>query len=368
MIKHYGIPYMGSKDKIAKPLCEYMLNRHPDKKFFIDACCGGLAISSYVLQNSNLKVIANDLDTNLYDFYNTFFYGDREKLLEDYGYKWMDRDTYNSLKLTATGALRIMMVSVWTFGNKNEKGITYLFGKDIELQKELLHNLLVEGNENLLSNYFHKREKEREQELNTIRKWYKEYLPDYIKELDYRKNPYKRILFMDCWKKFFIERHKVLMEEKKLKKRASHEELINLENLERMERLQQLQQLQLQLQQLQLHNEDCITLIKNLPEEIIKNAIVYIDPPYKGTTTYVQGDDDLHNKITKLALEYKDKCPIYISEYTKYDGLKQVYYENKQQTLNSLLDHRVVKKELLLYNDYQERAESIGDMLGLWEN
>ena len=187
---------------------------------------------------------------------------------------------------------------------------------------------------------------------------------------------------MDCWKKFLIERHKGLMEEKKLQKRASNEQLQNLEmlvQLERLERLFKIQQLtqlerlqkldQLQeLERLELTNTDLLTLIRNLPDEIISNAIVYIDPPYKGTATYAEGQDNLDDEITKLALEYKDKCPIYISEYTKYDGLKQVYYENKQQTLSSLLDHRVVKKELLLYNDYEDRAESIGDMLGLWES
>ena len=57
---NYGIPYMGSKSKIVH-LIHYILERHYDKKYFIDVFCGGFAVSHYVLLKSkNMKVLAND--------------------------------------------------------------------------------------------------------------------------------------------------------------------------------------------------------------------------------------------------------------------------------------------------------------------
>lgn len=158
MNKHYGIPYMGSKDKIAPQICEYILSRHPDKKYFIDACCGGLAISHYVFEHSKLKILANDLDYNVIDYYKTKC---KKELNYKYGYTWIDRETYKEICNSLKGAPILYMISVWTFGNNSGK-LTYLFGKDIELQKELLHNLLVWGDETRLTPYFYKHCRERE--------------------------------------------------------------------------------------------------------------------------------------------------------------------------------------------------------------
>lgn len=381
MTKQYGIPYMGSKSGIAKKVCDYILYRHPEKKIFIDCCCGGLAISHYLLENSNLKIIANDLDNDLITFYNEFFSSQekRNELYEKYGYNFIDRETYKKLTETAKGSDRIMLLSIRTFGNKADGRPTYLFGQDIELQKELLHNLIVYGNEDHLTDYFKKNQDRAKDDLETIRKRYKEVLPQEIKERDYRTDMGKRLNFMACFKKFVyynelnnlqnFERLKHIEELNRFERTVNlerFERLQQLENLTRWERLDQLQNIE-QFERLEFHNEDCLKLLDTLP---LENAIVYFDPPYANTIAYKSGEETINEKIREWAIEHKDICPVYISEYTKYDGLSQCYYEHKNQTMNNKVEsgkNAKLRKELLLYNDYENKNECLGDLLGLWQ-
>lgn len=368
MTKNYGIPYMGSKNGIAKKICDYILYRHPEKKIFIDCCCGGLAISHYLLENSDLKIIANDLDNDLITFYNEFFSSQekRNELYEKYGYNFIDRETYKKLFKTTTGSDKIMLLSIWSFGNKADGRPNYLFGQDIELQKELLHNLIVYGNEDHLTDYFKKNQDRAKDDLETIRKRYKEVLPQEIKERDYKTDMGKRLDFMACFKKTFY-----------------CDKIINLQRFERIKRFDQLQQLQrlqqvhnlekinhsqhtAQFKRLEFHNEDCLKLLDTLP---LENAIVYFDPPYANTIAYKSGEETINEKIREWAIKHKDICPVYISEYTKYDGLSQCYYEHKNQTMNNKVEsgkNAKLRKELLLYNDYENTNECLGDLLGLW--
>lgn len=50
MTKRYGLPYMGSKNLIAKPLIDEMLKYKPNAKVFIDLFGGGGAMSLCVLE------------------------------------------------------------------------------------------------------------------------------------------------------------------------------------------------------------------------------------------------------------------------------------------------------------------------------
>lgn len=376
MSKNYGIPYMGSKNGIAKNICDYILFRH-DKKYFIDACCGGLAISHYILENSNLKILANDLDKDLIDFYNLIGSKELDELIEKYCIHWVDRDTYNKLYPTATGALKVILMCVWTFGNRSYGG-TYLFGKDIELQKELLHNLLVFGNEDNLSEYFKAHENERIDILNLIRDWYKNILPEKIKKEPYSQ--YKRLDFMFEWKQFAREKDIERLERQQQQQQASRlEDLARTVNNERLDRLKQLQELERHTtttttttiaksdKRIEFYNMDCIDFLNSIPKEILENAIVYLDPPYKNTEGYKESEKNIHDRIVKWAIDHKDICPVYVSEYSILEGLENCFFENKAQTLNSAnIEHRTIKKERLLYNKHPEINECLGDLLGLW--
>ena len=147
MTKRYGMCYMGSKSQIAPQLVDYMLNRHPEKNIFIDCCCGGFAISHYILENyKSVRVIANDFNSALMGLYDTLFNKPDEfiKAKEEIQYNFVDRDTYNEC-LDKNDVKSVLTKYCYSFGGQPTKH--YLFGRDIELQKELLSNLLVYGND-----------------------------------------------------------------------------------------------------------------------------------------------------------------------------------------------------------------------------
>ena len=344
MSKNYGLPYMGSKSKIAPYLCDYMINRHPNRHIFIDCCCGGGAMIDYITQKYPfISVLANDLDKNIIDCLKTFQSGSMSDYLLDYGYRWLDRDTYKQYleQYKDNGIIKTILISVWTFGNRNSDKPAYLYGKDIELQKELLTNLLLYDSTDNLSNYYYKHINDNDfvkEQCDDIMAIYED-MPKSIKEMNYFKNKDKRIKFFQFFKQQIKSR--------------------KLTELEQLERLQQLEQ----LQRLQLYNMDCIELIKSFPKEILDKAIIYFDPPYINAASYTNGFDPINEKIRQFAINNKD-IPIYISEYTPYEGLQVVNYINKQSLLRTS-ETRIYKKELLMYNGCQDKEETLLDLLNI---
>ena len=90
-----GIPYMGSKRKIAKPLIDYMLNSNPNAKYFYDLFGGGGAMSFEALQRKRFKKV----------FYNEFNEAIVNLLIKiktdgvtSEFYEWIDRKTFNKYK------------------------------------------------------------------------------------------------------------------------------------------------------------------------------------------------------------------------------------------------------------------------------
>ena len=330
MSKNYGMSYMGSKSKIAPQLVDYMVNRHPNKTIFIDACCGGLAITAYLVKNyPSIRVISNDYSEDLISLYKDSQDKEKwQKLLDECGYKFIDRETFASINKNGTPSQKALMLMLWSFGNK---GAAYLYGKDIECQKELLSNLLIFG-ENRPSEYYKKHYKEHIDEIDKINEWFLNECPDDIKRLDYKTQPIKRIKFLNSWKN------------------STDTRITQLERLERLERLE-------------LHCGDAIEFIKSLPKEKLDKAIIYFDPPYVNTGKYKISDYAFNEQIRQFAIENKD-IPIYISEYTQYDGLELCYYETKLSLLNNSKEKKTTKKEILMYNGCKDKEEALFNLLG----
>ena len=60
-----GIPYMGSKRKLASSIVSEIVNRHPEATQFYDLFGGGGAISFEALKYRQLKVHYNELNTSI---------------------------------------------------------------------------------------------------------------------------------------------------------------------------------------------------------------------------------------------------------------------------------------------------------------
>ena len=127
---NYGIPYQGSKNRIAKDIINFL----PHGNRLVDLFGGGMAITHCAM---------------LSDKWNNFLYNDFNPLLKpllikaingDYNYdkfkpEFITREKFFELKDT-DGYVKW----IWSFSNN---GRSYLFGKRIEKDKQDIHNLIV---------------------------------------------------------------------------------------------------------------------------------------------------------------------------------------------------------------------------------
>ena len=125
----YGIPYMGSKDKIADDILSVL----PRGKRFVDLFGGGFAMSHAALLSGKYEqVFYNELNPLLPKLIKDTLAG---KYANER--RWISREDFFRLK-DVDGYVRC----IWSFGNR---GDAYLFGKDKEPIKKLGHDFVCFG-------------------------------------------------------------------------------------------------------------------------------------------------------------------------------------------------------------------------------
>lgn len=125
----YGVPYMGSKNKIAGRLFQKM----PTAENFYDLFCGGCAMTQFAMKEGRFKnVYANDLDGRglrlFVDALNGKFRDEQRWISREDFFRLKDADPYVAL--------------CWSFGNN---GRDYLYAKDIEPYKRAAHYAIMFG-------------------------------------------------------------------------------------------------------------------------------------------------------------------------------------------------------------------------------
>lgn len=231
MPKLFGIPYMGSKTKIAVDI----LRRLPDGKRFVDLCGGGFAMShAAVLSRKYNSVYYNDFNPLIVDLI-------RNALAGKYNYTvfkppFVTREEFYRLKDT-DGYVKY----IWSFGNTGKE---YMFGKDVEPLKHKAHDFVVFGKWN--------------DELDKI-------LPNVRSKVKASGVHNRRLEFCGY------------------ARRLKHR--FDLQQLEQLERLQQIEQLTRteRLQQIEVH---CGSLFDYKYQD---GDVVYIDPPYESEADYDGG-------------------------------------------------------------------------------
>lgn len=123
----YGVPYMGSKNKIAERLFQSI----PSATNFYDLFCGGCAMTQRAMMDGRFNnVYANDLDGRglrlFVDAMNGKFRDER---------RWISREDFFRLKDTDP-----YVTLCWSFGNN---GRDYLYAKDIEPYKRAAHYAIM---------------------------------------------------------------------------------------------------------------------------------------------------------------------------------------------------------------------------------
>jgi len=262
-----GIPYMGSKRKLASEILQKITARHQNITDFYDLFGGGGSISFTAIRDYRFNVHYNELNKHIYSLVE---YLKNHKELEPKFYEWVTREEFfNQINKSNEDAdwYSGFVMSCWSFGNSQN---SYLFGTEIEEYKYLLHNVIVFKCEKSrllikeLTNY--------EIDKNSFN----------VTDLNKR-----RLLIMD-----------------RIKKYSGHDQIQQLERLQSLERIQNLQN----LQNLQTTNTSYEKVLIN-PNG---NPVIYCDIPYKGTGEYKEGGfnhDEFYNWFANL--DY----PAYLSEY-----------------------------------------------------
>jgi site-specific DNA-adenine methylase len=289
----YGIPYMGSKRKIASKIMDYICDNNPNALYFYDLFGGGGAISFEALQRKQfIRVVYNELNTGVTELLKKI---QRDGVTQDF-YKWVSREQFKAHK-NDNDWFGGLLKTCWSFGNNQT---SYLFGKNIEGIKLAAHEYLINNG------------------------------------YDGDKN--KRIVLLAEFKaieklagRFELQRLEQLQQLEQLQRL---EQLQQLQQLERLEQLQQLQQLE-QLERLEILNLSYADVVIDTPPE---QTVIYLDPQYKGKAQYKEKLD--HSLLDEFVKNSNFK--IYVSEY-EYD-LPCVLSIEHRTSLSATKNNPVIEK------------------------
>ena len=127
MAANYGLPYTGSKSRIA----HWVIDQLPRGRVLIDAFAGGCAITHRALLSQKWQtVIANDINGKYPQLFADAIHGRyRDER------RWISREDFERLKLQDA-----FVACCWSFGNNLNN---YMYSKDIEPYKRALHYAIV---------------------------------------------------------------------------------------------------------------------------------------------------------------------------------------------------------------------------------
>lgn len=121
----YGIPYKGSKNKLAEKILAVL----PKAGTLYDLFSGGMAITHVAMQGNKYKrVVANDINGEM----GTLFENAMNGMYEN-DEAWISREDFRMLKDSDP-----YVKFAWSFGFNGEN---YLYSKEIEPIKKAMHRV-----------------------------------------------------------------------------------------------------------------------------------------------------------------------------------------------------------------------------------
>ena len=370
----YGVPYQGSKNKIAEWVVEHL----PSGYTLVDLFAGGCAVTHAALLAGRWdRYIANDIGDAPEVFLNAVHgrYADERRWIsrEDF-YRLKDADPYVSL--------------CWSFGNNRS---SYLYAEEVEPWKRALHYARVLGDtgplrefginsdgsaEDVLANHDEYKEKyirwwlgrqrytpaeldelikNNQREVAAEEEQLRAYLLEGLKSSGMTQAEVQKRLGTQMAGHYFGRSQWALPTQEYYEKMQAfmpaltedYNKIIGLYRLrqrrQRLQRLQRLQSLQ-RLQRLQLDYRDV---------EIPQGTVVYADPPYKDTdcTGYTgQFDYDTFEK-------WLADVPfmVIVSEYNAPKGCTEIASIKKRQTMGTGNKGGTNTEKLFVQDRFYER-------------
>ena len=307
-----GLPYMGSKRKLAKPIIDYILANNPNTKYFFDLFGGGGAISFEALKRKKFKgVHYNELNAGVV---NLLLKIKKDGVTDEF-YQWIDRDTFHKHKYDEDwfGGL---ISTCWSFGNNVDKG--YLFSEDNEKIKKPLHDIIVNKCEKSIKEFYNLSGVLVENDIlrkNNIQDRRLDVM-NFLKKSGNKNNMTKSGRFdMECLQK--IGR------------------LIEIERISQLQQLTQVENLS-RVENLSITNLSYNEVEINTPTD---ETIIYLDPPYFNTAKYQKGID--HDEF----IEWVKNSPykIYVSSYNIPELYECEQFEHRC-TLSATANNKVIEK------------------------
>lgn len=303
MFKKLGLNYMGSKRRLAPKILNEISKYNPNISYLYDLFGGGGAISFLAIQLPMIKkVVYNDLNSGIFELLKQVINNGVKK---EY-YTFYDREYFLKHKddNTIIGGL---LSTCYSFGGNQ---MCYLYGKDKEEDKKLLHQIIVDKDEDSLIKLENK---------------YNIKIPN--KLIFNKLSINERRLKVTGFIKKICKGNKIV----------KHLDIIqHLIGIQQLERIQQLKSYNLKLD---LLNKSYDVVEINTP---IEDTVIYLDPPYKGTGKYKY---DINHKKLK---EYIKKSPykIYVSGYDNVYDLNLVTSFNHRSTLSGINNNKKVIENL----------------------
>ena len=353
MKRNYGIPYMGSKNRIAKKIIDFL----PSGETFVDLFGGGGAITDCANESNKWEhIIYNELNELPYKCFLKALRGEYENET-----RWISRQDFINLKDTDE-----YVACCFSFGNNFRN---YMYNEKIEPYKRAYHYAVVLDNFQPLSELFDKctvdyLKKSVEGETNKKQRRLKftHALGKYIISLSKESEVRKTVCLTGTNCRNVSENIQCKERLDSLKKSVNVFEtcvgnvLQNYEKKERLDELRQTvqltgtncrnvlqnQQRKKQLDSLKKEQVNNITFFNNDYRDvpIPNNAIIYCDIPYKSTGTYNKELFDYESFYIWCEEKQRQGYKVYISEYTmpedRFECVKEINSRSRfSQTKNS---------------------------------
>ena len=291
---NYGMPYQGSKNKLA----ERLINLFPKADNFYDLFCGGCAVAHAALLSHKYKTVhINDIEPKVVDLFIRATRGEFKNET-----RWISHEEFDKLKSSD-----YLVACLFSFGNNF---LTYLYSKDIEPMKKAAHYAILFGD----FSYFREWNKEVSDKVESALKSIS------LSERQKRRLTLCRIVKNICKSK------------------------IQIQNLERLERLQNLERRESYINS----SSQDYSEIKIKP-----NSVIYCDIPYEGTETYFKQKFDYSRFYDWCC---KQTEPLFISSYNISDPrFKCVSEFEHRSILNDKLNNKVTERVYMPLTEATER-------------